>query len=99
MNELLARVLRAHGGFERWHSFNNRAATLVSGGELLDRKAPPYSRTTYKPAACLLVRRALLADGADSSDATNYVPNPNHLSDCRHRSQSVLSKHLRRRQA
>jgi hypothetical protein len=99
MNELLARVLREHGGFEHWHRFNNVAETLVSGGEVLDRKAPPYSLTTSNPAACRLVSRALLADGADSSDTANCVPNPNNLFDCRHRSQSALSKHSRGRQA
>ncbi|ANB76048.1 hypothetical protein [Paraburkholderia phytofirmans] len=40
MNQLLASVLRAHGGVERWNSFSNVAATIVSGGQLLDRKAP-----------------------------------------------------------
>ncbi|QBR02359.1 hypothetical protein E1956_29635 [Paraburkholderia pallida] len=40
MNELLVSALRAHGGLERWTSFSHAAATLISGGELLDRKAP-----------------------------------------------------------
>ncbi len=40
MNELLASVLRAHGGLERWETFGEVMATVVSGGELLDRKAP-----------------------------------------------------------
>jgi hypothetical protein len=40
MNELLASVLEAHGGLERWRNFRKVEATLVSGGELLDRKAP-----------------------------------------------------------
>jgi hypothetical protein len=40
MNELLASALRAHGGLERWETFGEVVATLVSGGELFDRKAP-----------------------------------------------------------
>jgi hypothetical protein len=40
MNELLTSVLEAHGGLERWLSFRTVEATIVSGGELLDRKAP-----------------------------------------------------------
>src|SRR5262245_16648027 len=32
MNELLTKVLDAHGGLERWHSYNTVDATIVSGG-------------------------------------------------------------------
>jgi len=32
MNELLTKVLDAHGGLERWRSYNKVEATIVSGG-------------------------------------------------------------------
>ena len=32
MNDLLTRVLDAHGGLERWRSYNKVEATIVSGG-------------------------------------------------------------------
>jgi hypothetical protein len=32
MNELLAKVLTAHGGLERWSKYNKVDATIVSGG-------------------------------------------------------------------
>jgi hypothetical protein len=32
MNELLTKVLDAHGGLERWRSYNKVDATIVSGG-------------------------------------------------------------------
>jgi hypothetical protein len=32
MNELLMKVLDAHGGLERWRSYNKVEATIVSGG-------------------------------------------------------------------
>jgi hypothetical protein len=32
MNELLTKVLEAHGGLERWRSYNKVEATIVSGG-------------------------------------------------------------------
>lgn len=38
MNELLNAVLRAHGGLERWKTFNKVRATFVSGGGLLPMK-------------------------------------------------------------
>jgi hypothetical protein len=32
MNELLTKVLDAHGGLERWRSYNKVEAAIVSGG-------------------------------------------------------------------
>ena len=32
MNELLTKVLDAHGGLERWRSYNKVEATIVAGG-------------------------------------------------------------------
>jgi hypothetical protein len=34
VNELLARVLAAHGGLDRWNSFQELTATIVTGGAL-----------------------------------------------------------------
>lgn len=47
MIDLLAGVLDAHGGLDRWNTFQTAKATVISGGELLDRKAPqiPEPRT------------------------------------------------------
>ncbi len=40
MLDLLASAIKAHGGIDRWRDYSTVKATLVSGGELLDRKAP-----------------------------------------------------------
>ncbi len=40
MSDLLTSVVEAHGGLKRWHELRTGNATLISGGELLDRKAP-----------------------------------------------------------
>src|SRR5258708_16830457 len=40
MKDLLASVVEAHGGLKRWHELRTGNVTLISGGELLDRKAP-----------------------------------------------------------
>ena len=32
MNELLARILDAHGGMERWRGYEKVEATIISGG-------------------------------------------------------------------
>src|SRR5258708_21200304 len=38
MNDLLARAIAAHGGLERWNTFNKVTATIVAGGGLLPMK-------------------------------------------------------------
>ena len=38
MNELLANVLAAHGGLDRWNKLNRVSATIVAGGGLLPMK-------------------------------------------------------------
>jgi hypothetical protein len=32
MNELLARIIDAHGGIDRWNQYERVEATIVSGG-------------------------------------------------------------------
>jgi hypothetical protein len=32
VNELLASIVEAHGGFDRWRRFNRVEATIVTGG-------------------------------------------------------------------
>jgi hypothetical protein len=32
LNELLARIIDAHGGMDRWNSYEKVEATIVSGG-------------------------------------------------------------------
>jgi hypothetical protein len=38
MNELLGRILDAHGGMDRWQSYEKVEATIVSGGGLFPLK-------------------------------------------------------------
>src|SRR5207244_12957554 len=38
MNDLLAQVITAHGGLERWNTFKKVTATVVAGGGLLPMK-------------------------------------------------------------
>jgi hypothetical protein len=39
MNELLAKILDAHSGLERWNRYNKVEATIVSGEASSRRKA------------------------------------------------------------
>jgi hypothetical protein len=40
-SELLQRVLRAHGGLDRWNRFDTVRATIVTGGQLFGMKDTP----------------------------------------------------------
>ena len=50
MNDLLARAIAAHGGLERWNTFNKVTATTIGGGGLrpmkgLEADTTPRERT------------------------------------------------------
>src|SRR5258706_4060000 len=50
MNDLLARAITAHGGLDRWNTFNKLTATVVAGGGLRPMKGleddhHPWERT------------------------------------------------------
>ncbi len=50
MNDLLARAIAAHGGLERWNTFNKLTATVLAGGGLRPMKGiaddhHPWERT------------------------------------------------------
>ena len=45
MNELLARILDAHGGVGRWNGYEKVNATLVSGGGFFALKGMPQDPT------------------------------------------------------
>ena len=60
MNDLLARVIAAHGGLERWNTFNKVTATVVAGGGLrpmkgLENDPNPRERTVtlHKQTTCI----------------------------------------------
>jgi hypothetical protein len=44
MNELLGRVLDAHGGLERWNEYKKVDATIVSGGGFFPLKGVPRTQ-------------------------------------------------------
>ncbi len=41
MNQLLAKILDAHGGMNRWNEYHKVEATIVSGGGLFPLKGVP----------------------------------------------------------
>jgi len=45
MNELLARIIEAHGTIDRWKSFERVEITIVSGGGLINLKGRSQDST------------------------------------------------------
>ena|SRR5215813_8292286 len=43
--ELLQKVLQAHGGLDRWNSYEKVQATIVTGGQLFGMKGTPQDST------------------------------------------------------
>jgi hypothetical protein len=44
VREFLQKVLQAHGGLDRWNSFETVQATIVTGGQLLGMKGRPRTQ-------------------------------------------------------
>ena len=58
MNELLANILDAHGGLDRWNRYKTVEATIVSGGGLFRLKGVPQDSTPRRMTVWLHERRA-----------------------------------------
>ena len=53
MNDLLNKVLAAHGSLERWSSFEAASTTIVSGGELWGMKRLKADATPRRVTAAI----------------------------------------------
>ncbi len=53
MNDLLARAIAAHGGLERWNTFNKLTATVLAGGGLRPMKGLEGDTTPRERAVTL----------------------------------------------
>ena len=60
VNELLARILDAHGGMNRWNGYNKVEATIVSGGGLFALKGASQDSTPRRMTLTELIIRYLL---------------------------------------
>jgi hypothetical protein len=58
MNELLANILDAHGGLDRWNEYQRVEATIVSGGGLFPLKGAPQDSTPRRMTAWLREERS-----------------------------------------
>lgn len=75
MNKLLADAAKAHGGLERWHSFNSVQATIVSGGQLFIRKGMPQDPTPREMTVSLHEQQASLWPFGAPDQRTRFTAN------------------------
>ena len=74
MNELLAKIIDAHGGMERWNGHEKVDATIVSGGGLFPLKGVPQDSNPRRMTVSLHEERSsVLPYGALAFDAHNRL--------------------------
>ena len=73
--DLLQKALAAHGGLDRWNSFETVQATIVTGGQLFGMKGTPQDATPRR--MTVSTRRewaSVIPFGADDQ-RTNFTAN------------------------
>src|SRR5580700_2383679 len=73
--DLLQKALAAHGGLDRWNSFETVQATIVTGGQLFEMKGTPQDATPRR--MTVSTRRewaSVIPFGADDQ-RTNFTAN------------------------
>jgi hypothetical protein len=72
MNDLLAMIIDAHGGMDRWKGFEKVDATIVSGGGLFALKGR-HTRSESTPHDGLATRGTLVCPTLWRSRSAHYV--------------------------
>jgi hypothetical protein len=74
MNELLARVIDAHGGMERWKEYEKVEATIVSGGGLFALKGVLQDSNPRRMTAWLHQERSSVLPFGAPDQRTMFTP-------------------------
>jgi hypothetical protein len=74
MNELLSDIVRAHGGFSRWHALDRVEATIVTGGNLWAKKGLVQAANPCRMCVELHHQRASLTPFGDADCHTDFTP-------------------------
>ena len=74
MNELLTKVLDAHGGLERWRSYNKVEATIVSGGGFFPLKGALQDANPRRMTVWLHEERSSVAPYGAPDQRTMFTP-------------------------
>jgi hypothetical protein len=74
MNELLGRVLDAHGGMKRWKGYAKVDATIVSGGGLFALKGVPQDSNPRRMTVWLHEERSSIFPYGAPDQRTMFTP-------------------------
>jgi hypothetical protein len=74
MNELLARVLDAHGGMDRWNRYEKVEATIVSGGGLFPLKGVGQDLSPRRMTVWLQEERSSVFPYGSTDQRTMFTP-------------------------
>jgi hypothetical protein len=74
MNELLARVIAAHGGMARWNDYRRVDATIVSGGGFFALKGMPQDASPRRMAVWLHEERSSVTPYGAPDQRTMFTP-------------------------
>src|ERR1700741_3318611 len=74
MNELLGRILDAHGGMDRWNGYERVDATIVSGGGLFPLKGVPQDPSPRHMTAWLHEERSSVSPYGAPDQRTMFTP-------------------------
>jgi hypothetical protein len=74
MNALLARILDAHGGLERWQRYTTVEASIVSGGGLFALKGLPQDPAPRRMTVWLREQRASVAPFGAPDQRSMFTP-------------------------
>jgi hypothetical protein len=74
MNKLLADIIEAHGGVDRWKSFDKVDATIVSGGGLFTLKGVPQDPSPRRMTAWLHEERSSVLPYGAPDQRTIFTP-------------------------
>jgi hypothetical protein len=74
MNDLLAKIIDAHGGMNRWRGFEKVAATIVTGGGLFALKGLMQDQNPRRMTAWLHEERSSVLPYGAPEQRTMFTP-------------------------
>ncbi|MGO9684693.1 MAG: hypothetical protein ACLPTZ_19310 [Beijerinckiaceae bacterium] len=74
MNELLAQIIEAHGGIDRWNGYEKVEATIVSGGGFFPLKGLVQDAEPRRMSAWLHEERASVSPYGATGQRTMFTP-------------------------
>src|SRR5262252_4107730 len=74
MNELLARIIDAHGGIDCWNQYERVEATIVSGGGFFRLKGVPQDSTPRRMTVWLHEERSSVFPFGAPDQRTMFTP-------------------------